>query len=194
MAFWLVLRFSPCHIYLSLAFWELYYTALQAVQIGSELHVSDTGFLWLELLVALVVVILAILAWKPSIRAQRLALTNSILASITIVLFFSMYTVQSQQTILGIPETTFYASGFWLYIVGIILALIGSIIQYNAVRKQIAGNPFRAYGQPQSPPYPDNTPYYQAPQNPPYPNNVNTPPTSSYNVPPSQNPLQHHEL
>lgn len=173
--------------YISLGFLGNY-TALQAVQIGSELHVSDTGFLWLELLVALVVVILAILAWKPSIRAQRLALTNSILASITIVLFFIMYTVQSQQTILGIPLTTFYASGFWLYIVGIILALIGSIIQYNAVRKQIAGNPFRAYGQPQSPPYPDNTPYYQAPQNPPYPNNVNTPPTSSYNVPPSQNP------
>lgn len=47
------------------------YTALQVVQIGNGLHGSDTGFLWLELLIALVVVILAILAWKPSIREHR---------------------------------------------------------------------------------------------------------------------------
>ena len=173
--------------YISLGFLGNY-TALQVVQLGSELHVSDTGLLWLELLVALVVLILAIVAWKPSAIAKRLALTNIVLSSITIVLFFIMYSLQSQQKILGIPLTTFYASGFWLYIVGIVIALIGSIIQYNTVRKQIAVSPFLSYGQPQNPPYPGSGPNYQVPQNPSYPNDVNTPPVPPYTMPTPQNP------
>jgi hypothetical protein len=98
-----------------------------------------------------------------------------------------MYSLQSQQKIFGIPLTTFYASGFWLYIVGIVIALIGSIIQYNVVRKQVASSPFRSYGQPQNPPYPDSGPYYQVPQNPSYSNNVNTPPVPPYSMPTPQN-------
>lgn len=111
--------------YISLGFFGSY----TAVQLANGIFGSSMPILWLELLVALVIVGLsAFELYKHSeVKASpRLILA---LSSITTLVVFGIYIVQSNQQSLFGSASSVYATGFWLYILGIIASLAGSILQ-----------------------------------------------------------------
>lgn len=100
-----------------------------AVQLANGVFGSSMAGLWLELLVALAIVALS--AFNLYTHSTSLITPRAILAlsSITTVLIFLVYAVQSNQQSLFGSASSFYSTGFWLYVLGIIGSLVGSILQ-----------------------------------------------------------------
>ena len=111
--------------YISLGFLGSY----TAVQLTNGIFGSSMPSLWLELLVALVIIGLSAfeLYNNSEVRASsRLILA---LSSITTLVIIGVYIVQSNQQSLFGSVSSFHTTSFWLYILGIITSLAGSILQ-----------------------------------------------------------------
>lgn len=100
-----------------------------AVQLANGIFGSVTSALWLEFLAACAIIALAAYAlFNRSIPSfpPRLII---FLSSITLIVMLCVYIAGlSQKSIFG-TASSFYATGFWLYIIGIVASLTGAIVQ-----------------------------------------------------------------
>ena len=100
-----------------------------AVQLAEGIFGSSAPVLWLELLVALAVMALAGLSWSGRSRLASLPIVLMGLSGVTLLIILGVYMAQTQQQSLLGSAAAFYATGFWLYVVGIAVVLAGGIIQ-----------------------------------------------------------------
>ena len=101
-----------------------------AVQLANGVFGSSAApSFWLELVVALVIVALAAVAWhRPGPSAVLPSVIIGV-SSLTLLVLGATYVMQSQQQSLFGSAASFYSTGFWLYLFGIVVALVGGIFQ-----------------------------------------------------------------
>jgi hypothetical protein len=103
-----------------------------AVQLAGGIFGLHMPALWLELLAALVMLALAGYSWSRREGSASWSMLLVGLSGVTLLVILVIYVIQSQQRSLFGSDAAFYATGFWLYLVGLVAALVGGIIQLRS--------------------------------------------------------------
>jgi hypothetical protein len=138
-----------------------------AVQLAGGIFGYSSPALWLELLVALTIIGSAAFAFSPKSDNTGVLVAIILLSSITILVLGIVYIQQStQHDIFGGTGASYYSTGFWFYLVGIVAALVGGIVQlrnkgqaqYTIQQQQFHQQPNWPPQQPPQPPYEPSQP------------------------------------
>ena len=105
-----------------------------AVQLAGGIFGLHWPALWLELLTALVVLALAGYSWSRHEGSAAWSILLVGLSGVALLVILVTYVIQTQQHDLFGSDASFYATGFWLYLVGLVAALVGGIIQLRNSR------------------------------------------------------------
>jgi len=143
-----------------------------AIQLASGVFGYSSPSLWLEPLVALVIIALA--GFSLHKRSGNTAPAAIIfgLSCIALLVLILTYIQQSMQTdFFGSAAASYYSTGFWLYLAGITAALVGGFFALSTKGQlQLPGQqqPLPSSRQPQQPNWPPQSPS-QPPYGPPQP-------------------------
>lgn len=103
-----------------------------AVQLATGIPGSSAAALWLELLVALATIVLAILSLSRNSTPSVFPTVALALSTVTFIAILGIYIIQSQQQMLFGSTASFYSTGFWLYLLGMMTSMIGEILQIRS--------------------------------------------------------------
>ena len=83
--------------------------------------------LWLELVATLIVLALAGYSWSRREGSASWSVLLVGLSGAALLVILVIYMIQTQQRDLFGSDAAFYATGFWLYPIGLVAALVGGL-------------------------------------------------------------------
>ncbi|HEY0754622.1 MAG TPA: hypothetical protein VGD98_11710 [Ktedonobacteraceae bacterium] len=125
-----------------LAFLALPYISLgifgsyTAIQLANGVYGSSTPSLWLELLVALAIIGLAGFALYKQSNTAPFSIVIMVLSGIALIyLGFNYLQQAAQKDLFGNSAASYYAAGFWFFLIGMAAALAGGIWQLSTANQ-----------------------------------------------------------
>jgi len=114
------------------------YTAIQMTLMAADGNRGSLWslFFWLELCGVVVIAILALIACFRRDGERSISLVLIWLAALGLLGVIGMYVNLSQDRALFIPDIQFLGAGFWYYSAGLVLTLIGAIVQRASASSQ----------------------------------------------------------
>jgi hypothetical protein len=106
------------------------YTAVQVIELANqELRLPQVTFLWLALLLSGIITVLGLMSFLVPRREHLISILVMGLGVLALGGMITLYAIMSQQYVLTVSAKDFLGSGFWIYTVSVVVAIIGCLIQ-----------------------------------------------------------------